>query len=333
MTANFVINTYGLTVNVGMHGQSNLASQTVNWGSMENFKFTPDTGYSVADVMVNGTIDEGAVTSLSPTVTGPTTVDVSFAINTYTIAVTQTANGVIAPETSNVNYGATPTFTITPNTGYYIVSITANGASVTVTSPSGQSYQFSAVSAAGSLTATFAINTYTIAVTQGANGVIAPGTTVVNYGDSQTFTITPNRGYYIASITTDAGSVTVTSPAGQTVSLTNVQAAYTISATFAPTPISTPTPSPSATATPTPAPTPTPKPTATSTPTITPTPTPTSSATTRPATSLDFVFIVVAAVAATSLISSAIAIKRSRRKPDNVVPAVVKTNPENPTPI
>ena len=155
LTATFAINTYSLTVNVDPNGSSNIASQTVNWGSVENFVFTPDTGYSVADVMVNGTIDEGAVASLGLTVTGDTTVDVSFAINTYMITVTQTANGVITPGTSTVNYGATPSFTITPNTGYYIASITANGASVTVTSPSGQTYQFSAVSADGSLTATF----------------------------------------------------------------------------------------------------------------------------------------------------------------------------------
>jgi hypothetical protein len=161
----FAINTYSLTVSVGADGSSNIASQTVNWGSVENFVFTPDAGYSVADVVVNGTIDEGAVTSLSLTITGDTTVGVSFAINTFTIAVTQTANGGISPGTSTVNYGATPSFTITPNTGYHIASITANGASVPVTSSAGQTYQFSAVSTDGSLTATFAINTYTLTST------------------------------------------------------------------------------------------------------------------------------------------------------------------------
>ena len=139
------------------------------------------------------------------------TITATFAINTYTITVTQGANGVIAPGTTTVNYGATPSFTITPNAGYSIASITADGLAVAVTTPSGQTYQFSAVSAEGSLTATFAINTYTITVTQGANGVIAPGTTTVNYGGSQTFTITPNTGYYIASLTVDGSPVTVAS--------------------------------------------------------------------------------------------------------------------------
>ncbi len=244
VSVNFAINTYSLTVNVGTDGSSNIASQTVNWGSAENFAFTPDTGYSIADVVVNGTIDEGAITSLSLTITGPTTVSVNFAINTYTITVTQTTNGQIAPGTSTVNYGATPNFSITPNTGYHITSITANRASVTVTSPSGQTYQFSAVSTDGSLTATFAISTYTITVTQGANGVISPDTSTVDYGGSQTFTITPNTGYSIASLTVDGSPFAVAS----SYAFSNVQAPHTISATFAitsTTPIgSSPSPTP-----------------------------------------------------------------------------------------
>ena len=101
---------------------------------------------------------------------------------------------------------------------------------MTVTSPSGQTYQFSAVSADSSLTATFAINTYTITVTQTANGVIAPGTSTVNYGATSSFSITPATDYYIASITVDGSSVAVTSASGQTVSFTNVQATHTITA-------------------------------------------------------------------------------------------------------
>jgi len=78
---------------------------------------------------------------------------------TYQITVTQSAHGTIVPGTTAVDFGATPSFTITPDVGYHIASITANGATVTVTNPSGQSYQFSAISANGSLTATFSIDT------------------------------------------------------------------------------------------------------------------------------------------------------------------------------
>ena len=127
LTATFAVNTYDLTVNVGADGSSNIASQTVNWGSVENFAFTPDTGYSVADVIVNGTIDEGPVTSLSLTITGDTTVDVNFAINTYTITVTQGANGNIAPATTVVNYGDSQSSASPPATGYHIVDVQVDG--------------------------------------------------------------------------------------------------------------------------------------------------------------------------------------------------------------
>jgi parallel beta-helix repeat protein len=134
----------------------------------------------------------------------------------YRITVTQSAHGTITPGTTLVSYGSTPSYTITPDAGYHIASITSNGGSVVVTSPSGQSYQFSPMASDCSLAATYAINAYTITVTQTANGQIAPGTTSVNYGATPSFTITPNTNYHIASITVNGASVGVTSPLGQT---------------------------------------------------------------------------------------------------------------------
>lgn len=186
LTATFAINTYNLIVNVGVGGSSNIASQAVNSGSVENFAFTPNTGYSVSDVIVNGTIDKEAVSTLSLTINGDTTVSVSFALNTYTITVNQGANGVIAPGTSTVNYGATPSFTITPNAGYYIASITANGSAVTVTSSSGQTYQFSPVSANDLITATFASSSNTQTSTPTPTPTPTPAAAA-----PQTQTITP----------------------------------------------------------------------------------------------------------------------------------------------
>jgi hypothetical protein len=249
---------------------------------------------------------------------------VSVTVNQLTITVTQSAHGVIVPGTSNVDYGATPSFSITPNTGYHIASITANGASVTVTSTSGQIYQFSAVSANGSLTATFAINTYIITVIQGANGVISPGTITVNYGSSQTFTITPNTGYYIASLTVDGSPVTVAS----SYTFSNIQASHTITATFlitstTPT-VAPPSPTPTVSVSP-PSPTPTvspssPTPTASVSPSS---PTPTVSPPSP--TPLYLVLLAVIIVAAILiLLLSVIAAKRRRRKPSSTLPS-----PEN----
>jgi hypothetical protein len=246
---------------------------------------------------------------------------VSVTVNQLTITVTQSPHGVIAPGTSNVNYGATPSFSITPNTGYHIASITANGASVIVTSASGQIYQFSAVLANGSLTATFAINTYIITVIQGANGVISPGTSTVNYGSSQTFTITPNTDYYIASLTVDGSPVTVAS----SYTFSNIQASHTITATFVitsttPT-VSPPSPTPTVSVSP-PTPTPTVSPSS-PTPTVSVSPSSPIPTVSPPSpTPLYLVLVAVIIVAAILiLLFSVIAATRRRRKPGSTLPS------------
>jgi hypothetical protein len=69
-------------------------------------------------------------------------------------------------------------------------------------------------------------------VTQTANGTISPGDITVNYGANQTFSITPNSGYHVASVTVDGSPVTpVTS-----YTFTGVVGEHSISATFAPNP-------------------------------------------------------------------------------------------------
>ena len=226
--------TYTVTVIQGANGVIAPGTTTVAQGGSQAFSITPNIGYHVLDVTVNGS-SVGAVTSYTVSnVTGDTTISASFAINTYTITVTQGANGDIAPGTTVVAQGGSADFFATPNADYYIASITVDGSPVTVFSPTGQPFHFSNVQANHTITATYAINVYTITVTQTANGLISSGNgTSVNSGDGVSFSVTPSAGYHIASITTDAGSVTVTSPGGQTVDFSNVQANHTITATYA----------------------------------------------------------------------------------------------------
>ena len=107
----------------------------------------------------------------------------------------------------------------------------------------------------------------------GAGGSVSPsGVVSVNYGGSQTFTITPNSGYYIVDVLVNGSSVGAVS----TYTVQGIDAATTISTTFAPNPTPTPSPSPTQAPTATPNPTPTSTPSPTSTATATPTPTSTS---------------------------------------------------------
>ena len=120
----------------------------------------------------NGAWDSNIYTSATTGVWTVTATDPGLVYGTASltvnpvITVAQGANGVITPGTTSVNYGGSQTFTITPNTGYSIASLTVDGSAVAVAS----SYTFSNVVAAHTITATFTINTYTITPSVGSGG-------------------------------------------------------------------------------------------------------------------------------------------------------------------
>ena len=243
-----IIDYYAISSSAGDNGTiSPSGNISVILGGSQTYNITVNNGYHIADVFVDNA-SQGAVSKYTfSNITSIHTIAANFAINTYKLNVTQTSNGVIAPGTTSVNYGDTQTFTIAPDTGYHIYNITANGAPVTVNSTSGQSYQFSSVTANGSLTASFAAYSYAIRVFQTANGTIDPGTTSVNYNSSLTFIITPKTGFQIVDVL--ANGISVGAVSSYTVQ--NIQGATTISAVFAPnpTPTSSPTPNPTPTST------------------------------------------------------------------------------------
>jgi hypothetical protein len=83
------------------------------------------------------------------------------------------------------------------------------------------------------VTATFAINVYTIVASAGPDGSVSPsGNIPVNHGSSRTFTITPSPLYLIQDVLVDGMSVR---PTGSYTFL-NVTTSHTIHATFMPLP-------------------------------------------------------------------------------------------------
>jgi hypothetical protein len=226
ISATFAINTYTITASSGANGAvTPTGVTTVNYGGSQTYTITPNTGYSVASVVVDG-VSQGAITTYTfSNVQTTHTISATFATNTYTITVTQGSYGTISPGTTSVNYGGSQTFSITPNTGYSVASVVVDGSSVGALT----SYTFSNVQTTHTISATFAINTYTIAASSGANGAVTPtGVTTVNYGGSQTYTITPNTGYSVANVLVDS----VSQGAITSYIFTSVQASHTISATF-----------------------------------------------------------------------------------------------------
>jgi hypothetical protein len=227
ISAVFAPDTFTLAPTAGPNGSiSPPTTQTVNFGTNTTFTITPNVGYHVVDVLVD-TISQGAITSFTFTnVQANHTISATFSINTYTLAPTAGPNGAISPPTTQtVNAGTNTTFTITPNAGYHVVSVLVDSVSQGAIT----SFTFTNVLANHTISATFAINTFTLTPTAGANGAISPsGVQTVNFGTNTTFTITPNTGFHVLSVLVD----TVPQGAITSFTFTNVQANHTISATF-----------------------------------------------------------------------------------------------------
>ena len=153
-------------------------------------------------------------------------VTANFAINTYAITATAGLGGTITPSGSvTVNYGGSQTYFITPNLGYHLMGVMVDGVSMGAV----LTHTFSNVTSDHTIEVIFAINQYSITATAGANGTISPlGTLILNYGGSQTFTITPNSGYHVAEVKVDGVSV----GAVTTFTFNNVTSNHTIEATF-----------------------------------------------------------------------------------------------------
>jgi hypothetical protein len=147
-------------------------------------------------------------------------------VTTYTITASAGAGGSINPSGAvTVPSGGNQTLTITPAACYHVADVLVDGGSVGAVT----SYTFTNVTSNHTISAGFAINTYTITASAGPGGSISPnGGASVNCGANQAFTITPGTCYDVADVLVDGGSV----GAVTAYTFTNVQANHTIAASF-----------------------------------------------------------------------------------------------------
>ncbi|MRR55359.1 MAG: hypothetical protein EG822_12770 [Deltaproteobacteria bacterium] len=230
IAAVFATATYTITPSAGTGGSISPASARVNYGGSQTFTITPNSGYKVADVKVNGT-SVGAVSSYTfSKVTSDQTISATFTATTssYALTASATSGGTISPAgTVTASAGSSKTFSITPNAGNYTVSISVDGTIVAANLGS-YNYTFSNITANHTIAAVFATATYTITPSAGTGGSISPASARVNYGGSQTFTITPNSGYKVADVKVNGTSVGAVS----SYTFSKVTSDQTISATF-----------------------------------------------------------------------------------------------------
>jgi hypothetical protein len=219
-----------ITATAGANGSIDPAGDViVNEGANQSFTITPDEGYQVTVVTVDGaSVDVVDNIYTFENVTANHTIDVTFGIipGNYTITATAGANGSIDPAGPVIVVeGTDKTFTITPDTGYSILDVTVDGSSVGAV----DSFTFENVTTDHTIAATFATGGFTITATAGYGGSISPtGEVVVAEGGSQTFTMQADTDYRLTNVTVD----NVSQGAITSYTFENVDADHTIDATF-----------------------------------------------------------------------------------------------------
>ncbi len=217
-------NTYTVTPSAGAGGSiSPNTAQTVASGDNTSFTVTPNTGYTAS---VGGTCGGSLAGNIYTTnsITANCTVSATFSQNSYTVTSSGSgAGGSITPSTRTVNHGLTTTFTVTPTAGYTASASGCNG------SLSGTTYTTGAITSGCNVSASFSLNSYTVgtSVSGGVGGTITPSSRNVNYNSTGSFTISPNSGYEINTVTGCGGSL-----AGSIYTTGPVTSACTVTASF-----------------------------------------------------------------------------------------------------
>ena len=145
---------YSITASAGAGGTiSPAGTASVVSGSSKSYSITPATGYSIADVKVDG-VSVGAVASYSFTnVTSNRSISASFAVKKYTITASAGTGGSITPSGSaTVSHGAGASYSIAAAAGYRIADVKVDGVSVGAV----PSYSFTNVTSNRSIQASFA---------------------------------------------------------------------------------------------------------------------------------------------------------------------------------
>jgi hypothetical protein len=104
---------------------------TVDYNGSKTFTIAPDTGYHIADVLVDGSSGGAVSTYTFNNVTSNHSISAVFADNTCEIIASAEEGGIITPAGRvHVKCGRSQTFVIVPNDGYHIFKVRIDGKSV-----------------------------------------------------------------------------------------------------------------------------------------------------------------------------------------------------------
>jgi hypothetical protein len=179
----------------------------VEGGGDQDFVITPNEGYYIADVIVNGK-PAGRVNYYKfKKVSAPQSIIAVFN-KVYPILASASEGGSISPSgVTMVNRGDNKTYTIAPDAGYHIVDIRVDTTWLGAAVLDNGTYTFTNITAPHDIMVVFS-NQYHIISRATKGGTISPlGPSAVNSGGDLKYAILPNNGYYVYDVKVDGVSV------------------------------------------------------------------------------------------------------------------------------
>lgn len=209
-------------------GSSPVSTLTVDHGGQVVLDLTPDAGYHVGSVTVDGQVQTVSNTLTLTNVTSNRAVRVSFEENQYAFTFTVEGEGTISRNNATINLSS---FSVPHNTTDLVLSFAAEEHhtievlkinDVTIT-PTPASYAFPAVDKDQKVFIRFAKRNYLVTVSKDGSGTVSPTDPQVEYQGTKEFTITPNTHFHLTDVLVDNKSVKLTGttvlPAGMKYSL------------------------------------------------------------------------------------------------------------------
>jgi len=215
VSASFIADTSSITIttSVGVGGSLSPETTTVTLGSRAEFVVTPDPHYQIRRVFgCNGQMINND-TYRTGVITAPCQVVARFRLQQFNVNAVAGSGGTIAPMAIIVDYGATTSFTVTPDIDYMIDVVSGCGGSLTAAAAGAPAtYQTAAVIADCVVNASFApasVTQFAIASNVvGGGGIVTPTSIDIVLGNRATFNLQPDSNFRVASVTGCKGNLT-----------------------------------------------------------------------------------------------------------------------------
>lgn len=197
LRASFAIDQHTLTTSSNNGGSVTTPGEgtsVYDHGTAVNLVATPDEHYHF--VGWTGPVADSGAAGTTIMITGDTVVQATFAIDHHNMAVGSDSNGS-ATGSGTYDWGNTVAITATANANYHFVNWTTTG-SVTVVEPTSAS-TIVTVNGNGSVTAHFAIDQHSLAITSTDGGLVttpAEGPSSYDYGTMVILAATPDEHYH-----------------------------------------------------------------------------------------------------------------------------------------